>query len=87
MLKAMRLNPRHPFAYNVIRGEIYFNLHNYDRAVDDFLHALECNPDAYEPRLWLAAAYAHLGRPDDAGWMLAVAQGKAPFRPRVSDSG
>jgi len=68
MQKAMLLNPRHPFAYNVIRGEIYFNLHSYDSAVDDFLHALERNPDAYEPRLWLAAAYAHLGRADDAGW-------------------
>ena len=70
MQKAMRLNPRHPFAYNVIRGEIYFNLHSYDSAVDDFMHALERNPDAYEPRLWLAAAYAHLGRADDAGWEL-----------------
>ena len=70
MHKAMKLNPRHPFVYKVILGEIYFNLRDYDNAIQSFLQALERNPEAYEPRLWLAAAFAHVGRIDDAGWQL-----------------
>lgn len=70
MLKAMRLNPRHPFIYKVICGEIYFNLHDYAKAIDYFTQALERNPEAQEPRMWRAAAYAHLGRIDDAEWDL-----------------
>lgn len=68
MQKAMRLNPRHPFAYKVILGEIYFNLHKYPEAINNFEAALERNPEAQESRLWLAAAYAHSGRPGDAEW-------------------
>ncbi len=70
MKKAMRLNPLHPSAYKVIMGEIYFNLHDYENAVKQFEHALERNPEAHEPRLWLMASYAHLGRIDDASWQL-----------------
>lgn len=66
MQNAMRLNPRHPFIYKVICGEIYFNLHDYARAIDYFTQAQDRNPEAQESRLWLAAAYAHMGRSDDA---------------------
>lgn len=68
MHKAMRLNPRHPFIYKVICGEIYFNLRDYKTAIDYFTQALERNPEAQEPRLWRAAAYAHSNRIDDAEW-------------------
>lgn len=70
MQKAMQLNPLHPFAYKVILGQIYFNLHEYGNAVKQFEHALERNPTTAESRLWLAASYAHLGRIDDASWQL-----------------
>jgi len=70
MLKAMRLNPRHPYPYKMIIGEIYFNLHDYDNAIENFNKALERNPAAQEPRLWLAAAYAYTDRIDDAKWEL-----------------
>ncbi len=70
MKKAMRLNPLHPSVYKTIMGEIYFNLHDYENATKQFEHALERNPDAQEPRLWLMASYAHLGRIDDASWQL-----------------
>lgn len=70
MQKAMKLNPHHPFVYKVIMGEIYFNLHDYDNAIHFLMQALERNPEAHEPRLWLAAAFAHVGRLDDAGWQL-----------------
>jgi TolB-like protein/DNA-binding winged helix-turn-helix (wHTH) protein/tetratricopeptide (TPR) repeat protein len=70
MQKAMRLNPRHPFVYKVICGEIYFNLHDYPNAIDYFEQALERNPEAQEARLWLAAAYGHLGKSEEATWQL-----------------
>jgi TolB-like protein/DNA-binding winged helix-turn-helix (wHTH) protein/Tfp pilus assembly protein PilF len=70
MLKAMRLNPRHPYPYKMILGEIYFNLHDYDNAIENFNLALERNPAAQEPRLWLAAAYAYTGQIEDAQWEL-----------------
>lgn len=68
MTKAMRLNPRHPAIYRIMRGEIYFNLHDYKNAIQDFTSALQRNPEAQEPRLWLAAAYVYSGRLDDARW-------------------
>ena len=70
MDKAMQLNPRHPFIYKVIRGEIHFNLREYDKAIEYFNLALERNPVAEEPHLWLAAAYAYQHRLDDARWEL-----------------
>lgn len=70
MRKAMKLNPRHPFIYKVIFGEIHFNLHDYSNAAMYLNQALERNPDAQEARLWLAATYAYLNKLDDASWEL-----------------
>jgi TolB-like protein/DNA-binding winged helix-turn-helix (wHTH) protein len=70
MHKAMRLNPHYPHIYLTIRGEIHFNLHDYADAIRDFETALSRNPEAQEPMLWLAAAYAHADRFDEAGWQL-----------------
>lgn len=70
MKKAMSLNPYYPQLYYVIRGEIYYNLHQYKQAIQDFEAALNRNPEAQEPRLWLAAAYAQNGDLDDASWLL-----------------
>ena len=70
MQQAMALNPRHPFVYQLIRGEIYFNLHEYENAIRDFADVLEKNPEAQEARLWMAAALGHVGRIEDAKWEL-----------------
>jgi len=70
MQKAIRLNPRHPFIYKMILGQIYFNLYEYQKAEAHFTSALERNPTAQEVRLWLAATYANMGRTADAGWEL-----------------
>jgi TolB-like protein/DNA-binding winged helix-turn-helix (wHTH) protein/Flp pilus assembly protein TadD len=78
MQKAMQLNPLHPSVYKVIMGEIYFNLHDYTNAVEQFEHALMRNPDAQETRLWLTASYAQLGRIDDASWQLELIRGVDP---------
>lgn len=70
MKKAMELNPYYPQLYLIIRGEINFNLHKYNNAIQDFEMALSRNPEAQEARLWLAAAYAHNGDIDSASWQL-----------------
>jgi TolB-like protein/DNA-binding winged helix-turn-helix (wHTH) protein/Tfp pilus assembly protein PilF len=70
MRKAMRLNPRHPAIYKVIHGEIYFNRRDYANAIENFNLALQTNPESEEPRLWLAAAHAHAGDLEEAGWQL-----------------
>ncbi|MEN8133610.1 MAG: tetratricopeptide repeat protein, partial [Pseudomonadota bacterium] len=70
MRKAMQLNPRHPAIYQTIHGEIFFNMHDYASAIENFRFALEANPESEEPRLWLAAAYAHSGDIDEARWQL-----------------
>lgn len=68
MKKAMLLNPHYPQLYLIIRGEINFNLHEYENAIRDFESALIRNPEAQEARLWLAAAYAHTNDIDAANW-------------------
>lgn len=68
--KAMVLNPRHPFIYKVIHGEISFNLKLYEKAAQLFQQALERNPQAQEPRIWLLATYAYLDRMEEAAWEL-----------------
>ena len=45
-------------------------MHDYDNAIENFNLALERNPAAQEPRLWLAAAYAYTGQIEDAQWEL-----------------
>lgn len=68
MDKAMRLNPRYPSVYQFMRGEMYFNNRDYKNAITDLTAALKRNPEAQEPRLWLAAAYVYNGQLDDAKW-------------------
>lgn len=70
MKKAMRLNPRHSYPYMMIIGEIYFNLHDYKNAILNFNKAIERNPVAREPRLWLASAYTYVGKLEEARWEL-----------------
>ncbi|MGB5397158.1 MAG: winged helix-turn-helix domain-containing protein [Gammaproteobacteria bacterium] len=70
MRKAMLLNPKYPAIYNVIYGEILFNMRDYQGAIENFNHALDMNPEIEESRIWLAAAYANVGNIDEASWQL-----------------
>ena len=70
MRKAMQQNPKYPAIYNVIHGEIFFNMHDYEKAIENFTHALDVNPEIEESRIWLAAAYANIGDIDEASWQL-----------------
>jgi TolB-like protein/Flp pilus assembly protein TadD len=66
--KAVRLNPRHGFLYLVIRGQTYFTLGQYDRAIEAFEQSVERNPSSQRARMWLATSYAQAGRIEDAEW-------------------
>ena len=66
--KAVRLNPRHGFLYLVVRGQTYFTLGQYDRAVEAFEQSIDRNPGSQRTRMWLAASYAQAGRIEDAEW-------------------
>jgi TolB-like protein/DNA-binding winged helix-turn-helix (wHTH) protein/Tfp pilus assembly protein PilF len=68
ILKAMRLNPHHPYNYPFHLGQAYFILGRYDDAIEAFSSGLDSNPSSERLRVWLAAAYAKAGRLDDAGW-------------------
>ena len=66
--KAMRLNPRHPFFYVWILGHAHFLSKRYEAAIAASKKALDRNPDFPGARRTLAAAYAYLGRLDEAAW-------------------
>jgi adenylate cyclase len=68
ILKAMEINPHHPFNYTFHLGQAYFILHRYREAVDTLRKAMESNPASERIHVWLAAALARTGALDDARW-------------------
>jgi len=68
ILKAMEINPHHPFNYTFHLGQAYFILHRYRESVDTLRKALESNPASERIHVWLAAALARAGALDDARW-------------------
>jgi len=45
-------------------------MRDYKKAIENFSHALDVNPESEESRIWLAAAYANIGDIDEASWQL-----------------
>lgn len=68
MARAERLNPRLPSIYRLNRGALHYSLGDYPRAIADLEPAVLMNPTHHMLRLWLAAAYAGVGRIADAEW-------------------
>jgi adenylate cyclase len=68
IVKAMRLNPRHPAFYVWILGHAHFMARRYDSAIVEFKKVLNRNPDFPGARRTLAASYAHQGRLEEAAW-------------------
>lgn len=68
MEQAVRLNPRIPSVYRLLRGVLYYAQGDLDRALADLEAALEVNPNYQNLRIWLAAAYAAADRIDEANW-------------------
>jgi len=64
---AYRLNPRHPFWYDMFVARLHFQLGNYAEAAGLFERRTGDVPARYLRDLgWRVAAYAHLGRLDQA---------------------
>ena len=68
MEQAVRLNPRIPSVYRVVRGALHYAQADLDKAIADLEIAVEVNPSFQNARIWLAAAYAEAGRIEDAQW-------------------
>lgn len=79
----MRLNPRIPSVFRLVRGALYYANEEIDRALADFEAAVEINPNYQLSRLWLAAAYASAGRIEEARW---ESDESLAFDPKVSTS-
>jgi len=64
--KAMRLDPHYPAYYLFVLGLAHFSMEQFEAAVNSFERTLKRNPENYVPLLHLAAAYAHIGRGQEA---------------------
>jgi adenylate cyclase len=64
--KAMCLDPHYPFLYIFWLGHAYHSLERYEDAVVAFQRTISRNPDFSTAHLYLAAAYAQLGRMAEA---------------------
>ena len=67
-MQAWELNPRATWDYPYNVGRAYYNLGEYEKAVEALEDAVERNEANFLPRHWLAASYVRLGRQDDAEW-------------------
>ncbi len=65
---AMRLNPARPFFYLDVLGRANFMLGRYDESARIYEEVVKNNPGFISGHRGLAAAYAYLGRIEDAEW-------------------
>jgi adenylate cyclase len=68
MKEAVRLNPRVPAMYRLVRGALQYSAGAIDEALVDLERGVEMNPQFQLLRTWLAAAYAAAGRMEEASW-------------------
>lgn len=68
MERAVRLNPRIPAIYLLVRGALYYSMAEPHPALGDLEPAAEISPGFKLLRTWLAAAYAGVGLLEDARW-------------------
>jgi adenylate cyclase len=68
MQSAVRLNPQVPSIYRLVRGALRYAVDDATGAIDDLERGVAMNPTHQMLRLWLAAAYANVGRIEDARW-------------------
>jgi adenylate cyclase len=64
--KAMRLDPHYPAYYLFVLGLAHFSKEQFEAAANSFERALKRNPENYVPLIHLGAAYAHIGREQEA---------------------
>jgi tetratricopeptide (TPR) repeat protein len=63
---ALRLNPRPTIHYVLAHAMAYFSMDDLEKAAAVLKEALDRDPSAVEPALFLAASYARLGRREEA---------------------
>jgi len=68
--KGMQLNPYYTFEYLYILGRAYYELSEYQKAVNNLETAIERNQAHVPTRLYLTASYVQLGRLEDAEWQI-----------------
>jgi TolB-like protein/class 3 adenylate cyclase len=76
---AMRLDPHYPAYHLYVLGLAHFVMEEFDAAVPLFERALKLNPENHVPLIPLAAAYAHLGREQEAAATLEELQKALPI--------
>jgi tetratricopeptide (TPR) repeat protein len=64
--RAIRLDPHHPPSYLITLGAAQFGMTRFAEAAATFERAVKRNPDNELPFIYLASAYGHLGRIEDA---------------------
>ncbi len=94
--KAMRLNPVNPMFYSWQLGHAYFVVGEYAKAVTLLENSRDRTPTFAPARVYLAASYAYLGRPEEAraeigrafetykGWTASRIRENLPYK-RASD--
>ncbi len=68
-LEARRLDPLHPSSYDWVLGQALFFMHDFEGVTQTLIGEALLNSLGHG---CLAGAYAHLGRPDEAGRALAL---------------
>ena len=69
--KASNMDRATPGWYHDVRGRALFSSENFKAAATAFEKSLQQNPNYNQSRLFLAAAYAHMGALDEAAWELS----------------
>jgi adenylate cyclase len=69
---AKRLNPFHPFYYNLYVGQACFTMHRFAEAVQWIKRSITRNPESLPSHFYLAACYGQLG--EDALGRAALAE-------------
>ncbi|MEN8133313.1 MAG: winged helix-turn-helix domain-containing tetratricopeptide repeat protein [Pseudomonadota bacterium] len=68
IIKAMQINPHHPYNYTFHLGQAYFILERYNEAIETLEKGIASNPASERLHVWLAAAYAQAGEIEEAEW-------------------
>jgi adenylate cyclase len=77
---SLRLSPRARVGPSLCAiGGAHFISRRFDEAVPKLLLAIQDDPSYSHPYRYLAACYAHMGRPDDAREIVARARAITPF--------
>jgi len=64
--RAMRLDPHHPPNYLIFHGAAQFGMRQFEEAAATFKRTIRRNPNIEIPFVYLASAYGHLGRLEEA---------------------